>query len=305
MKRDPPTIPPERHALRQPGAIALVAARRRSRLGHLRHHLGTGGAYAALGLAVLCVLLPMLWIFLISIKEPVQALQMPPVWLFAPTWTNYASLFQQYPFPQYFLNSILVAFISTLVALALCTPAAHSIARFRTGGRNLLNFILLNRMLPPVALVIPLFILIQTVGLFDTYAALIIANLTFTIPFVIWTLLGFFESLSAEIEDAALVDGCNRVQLLRFIVLPMAAPGIMATGIISFVFCWNEFIFALLLSGNNARTLPIGVANFLTQYGVRYGELSAATVLVVLPAILLTFAVRRYLVHGLSLGGVG
>jgi len=226
------------------------------------------------------------------------------VWLFKPTWANYASLFQQYPFFKYFLNSTLVALISTVLALVLCTPAAHSMTRFHTGGRGLINFVLLNRTLPPVALVIPLFVLIQRFGLFDTYAALIIANLTFTLPFMIWTLLGFFESLPAEIEDAGLVDGCTRLQVLRYIVLPMAAPGIMATGIISFVFCWNEFIFALLLSGNNSRTLPIGVANFLTQYGIRYGELTAATVVIVLPAIVLTFAVRRHLVHGLSLGGV-
>jgi multiple sugar transport system permease protein len=260
--------------------------------------------YLILIIASIFVIFPMIWILTISLKDPMLTLQYPPVWFFSPTFDHYIALFVQYPFLKYFTNSTVVAIISTIIALIICFPGSYSIARHNTGGRKLTAFILLNRTLPPIAIIIPLFLILRTIRLFDTYFALIIANLTFTLPFTIWTLIGYFQAIPTEIEDAALVDGCSYPQLLRFIVIPMAAPGIIATGIIAFVFCWNEFIYALMLSGEKTRTLPIGVANFLTQYGVRYGELSAATILLVIPAIILTLAVRRYLVYGLSLGGI-
>ena len=161
-----------------------------------------------------------------------------------------------------------------------------------------------NRTLPSVAVLIPFFMLAQALRLGNTYPALIIAYLTFTLPFVIWMLTSFIASVPLEIEEAALIDGANHLQVLRYVTIPLVAPGVAATGILSFLYSWNEFIFALILTGNDTRTLPIAVANFLTQRGVEIGELSAATMTIIIPVIFLTFSVRGYLVRGLSFGGV-
>lgn len=146
--------------------------------------------------------------------------------------------------------------------------------------------------------------LMQAFKLIDTYLALIIAYLSFLLPFTIWMLIGYFDTVARDMEEAALVDGATQLQALRYVTFPLAAPGIAATAILSFLISWNEFLFALILTGNDTRTLPIAVANFLTHQGVAMGELSAATMVMIIPVMFLAFSIRNYLVRGLSLGAV-
>lgn len=277
----------------------------RSQLGlKFQRRLSIVIAYIILIIAVLFVVLPLLWIFLTSIKEPNLAYQIPPQWIFTPTLENYQALITDVPFPRFFLNSAIVASATTLLALGFGSFAAYSISRFRTGGDFFTGWIFNNRTMPAIAILIPIFLLSNGLGLFDTFPALIIPYLSFLLPFAIWMLIGFFEGVSREMEEAALVDGATRLQALRFVTMPIAAPGIAATGILCFLFSWNEFLLALILTGNNTRTLPVAVANFLTHRGVYIGGLSAATMVMIIPVMLLAFSIRGYLIRGLSLGAV-
>lgn len=261
-------------------------------------------AYFVLTIASLLVVLPLVWVLLTSLKEKSLVYQIPPAWVFKPTFENYLALFQKYPFPQYFLNSAIVAGATTLLGLIIGGMAAYSMARFGTGGNFLKGWVLNNRTMPPIVVLIPMFMLANRLGLINNLLALILAYLSFLLPFSIWMLISFFEAIPADMEEAALVDGASRLQSLFAIVIPLAAPGIAATGILSFLFSWNEFMFALILTGKDTRTLPIGVANFMTQRGVEMGELTAATMVMVIPVMLLAFSIRRYLVQGLSFGGI-
>ena len=261
-------------------------------------------AYTVLIIAMLAVFLPLFWVLLTSIKTPVLAYQLPPAWIFTPTLENYAKLVYDIPFPKYFLNSLIVAFTTTLLAILFGSFAAYSIARFRTGGDVFRGWVFNNRTMPAIAILIPIFLLANGLGLFDTYPALVVPYLSFLLPFSIWMLTGFFAGVSREMEEAAMVDGATRLQALRYITMPLAAPGIAATGILCFLFAWNEFLIALILTGNNTRTLPVEVANFLTHRGVDIGGLSAATMVMIIPVTLLAFSIRGYLVRGLSLGAV-
>src|SRR4030042_142408 len=238
-------------------------------------------AYSVLTLASLLVILPLIWVFLTSLKEKSLVYQIPPAWVFTPTFENYLALLQKYPFPQYFLNSAIVASATTVLGLVIGGMAAYSMTRFCTGGNFLKGWVLNNRTMPPIVVLIPMFMLASQFGLINKHISLILAYLSFLLPFSIWMLISFFEAIPTDMEEAALVDGASRLQSLFLIVIPLAAPGIAATGILSFLFSWNEFMFALILTGNNTRTLPIGVANFLTQRGVEMGELTAATMVMV------------------------
>jgi multiple sugar transport system permease protein len=269
-----------------------------------RSLLTTIVSYIVVVTATLIVILPLIWVVLTSLKTRVQAYSIPPVWVFTPTLENYAALMQQYPFARYFLNSAMVALSATLLALLVGLPAAYSFARFNTGGTFLRGWVLNNRTMPHIVILIPFFLLAQTLKLTNTYTILIIAYLTFSLPFVTWMLTSFLASVPREMEEAALIDGASQLQTLRYVTIPLAAPGIAATGILCFLYAWNEFIFALILTGGQTRTLPIAVANFLTQRGVEIGQLSAATTTIIIPVIILTFSIRGYLVRGLSFGGI-
>lgn len=261
-------------------------------------------AFSVIISASLLVILPLIWIFLTSIKTRQQAYQIPPVWFFTPSTENYLALFVKYPFPRYFLNSTIVSFSVTILVLVLGSLAAYSISRFNTGGNFLKLLVLNSYTMPPIAILIPFFLIIQKLNLFDTYPSLILASLSFLLPFAIWMLIGYFDSVPKDMEEAAQIDGASPLQSLFYITLPIAAPGIVSTGILTFLFTWNEFLFALILTGNKTRTLPVAIANFKTQYGIEMGELSAATMLMIIPVILLAFSIRGYLVKGLSLGAV-
>lgn len=270
----------------------------------LRKRFGLIISYTILIIASLVVLLPILWVARTSLANRLIAYKIPPVWFFTPTLDNYRLIFQQYPFQKYFLNSFVIAIVASLIALILGSLAAYSIARFKTGDPGLRLSMLSTQMLPAITLVIPIFLLTQMVHLWDSPFALILAYLSFNLPYTIWILIGFFQSIPVDLEEAAMIDGCSRTQTLWYVVIRLALPGLLAAGVFNFILNWNEFLFALILTGRNTRTLPVAVASLWTQQGVQIGAVSASTVLVVLPVIVLTWIIQKSLVRNLTFGSI-
>lgn len=260
--------------------------------------------HTVLIIASLTILLPFLWILRTSFAHRVIAYRIPPEWFFAPTLDNYYMIFQNHPFHLFFLNSLIVALISTAVCLVIGAPAAYSFARFRTGGNSVRVGILTTQMLPAITLVIPFFLIFNGVGLYNTISGLAISYITFNIPFVVWILIGFFESLPKELDESAMIDGCTRLGSFLRITIPISLPGMLSAGVFCFVLSWNEFLFALILTGKASKTLPVAVAALITQQGTEIGAVCAATILIVTPMILLYFCFRTFLIKGMIAGAV-
>lgn len=254
--------------------------------------------------ASLTVLLPILWVVRTSIANRLIAYKIPPVWIFTPTFDNFKTIFETYPFQDYFVNSLIVSSAGSLVALVIGSLAAYSIARFRTGEPTLRLSMLSTQMLPPIALVIPIFLIMNVIKLWDTMTGLILAYLSFNLPYTVWILVSFFQNIPIEIEEAAMIDGCSRIQSLFKIVIPVALPGLLSAGVYNFILNWNEFLFALILTGRNTRTLPVAISSLWTQQGVNIGAVSAATVITILPVIFLTFVIQKFLVRNLVFGSI-
>jgi multiple sugar transport system permease protein len=270
----------------------------------LRRNLSLYLTHAILIVASLSVLLPILWVLRTSLANRLIAYKIPPVWIFKPTLENYQLIFEKYPFQQYFLNSVVISAVASLVALVLGTVAAYSIARFRTGDPGLRLSMLSTQMLPPITLVIPIFLLARLVNLWDTRTGLTLAYLSFNLPYTVWILIGFFQSIPVDLEEAAMIDGCSRLQALWRVIIPVAAPGLLAAGIFNFILNWNEFLFALILTGRTTRTLPVAIASLWTQQGVQIGAVSAATMLVIIPVVALTLIIQKSLVRNLTFGAI-
>jgi multiple sugar transport system permease protein len=259
--------------------------------------------HAILILFSAAILLPLLWVLRVSLTDKVTAYRIPPEWT-PPRLDNYFEIFSAYPFATWFANSVIVAVASTAIALPLATAMAYAFARFNTGGHWLRLGVLASQMLPPVILVLPLFALFLGAGLLNTQAALIVAHLTINVPFLAWLLVAFFEGEAKQLEEAARVEGCTRFQAFVHIAVPVAAPGILAAGLLGFILSWNEFLLALILSGKQTNTLPVGLSTLETHRGVEIALLAAATLFAVVPVFLLLPFLRKYLIKGLSLGAL-
>jgi multiple sugar transport system permease protein len=269
-----------------------------------RRDIGLYLTHAILIIASLVVLLPILWVVRTSLANRLIAYKIPPVWIFTPTLENYRVIFEKYPFQQYFFNSLFISAVASMVALTLGSLAAYSIARFRTGDPILRLSMLSTQMLPPIALVIPKFLLARVFHLWDSRLGVILAYLSFNLPYTVWILIGFFLSIPVDLEEAAMIDGCSRLQALWRIIVPVALPGLLAAGVFNFILNWNEFLFALILTGRDTRTLPVAIASLWTQQGVQIGAVSAATVLVIVPVVLLTLIIQKSLVRNLTFGSI-
>lgn len=272
--------------------------------GKLFNRLIDNFTYLALTLCTLVFLLPILWIVRTSFTTKAIAYQIPPKWIITPTFENFAAIFNKYPFGQYFINSLGISLISTALSVFLGAMAAYWLARQTRGGDFIKISILGTQMLPPIVMVIPLFLLVKNLGILDSWIALIITYMTFNLPYVIWLLIGFFETIPKDLDEACEIDGCTKFQAFFKVVLPLTAPGIMASAVFGFLTAWNEFLFALVLTGTKSRTLPVAIANLETQQGVMIAELCAATVLIILPVIVLSFFIQKYLVSGMTFGSV-
>jgi len=256
---------------------------------------------------ILIVNIPIVWLIMTSFKMRPDIISDHPVWIFRPTLEHYIRVLARkevFPVDLYFSNSLIVTISTTLLAILITFPAAYSIARFNTGGRNLSFWILSIRMLPPVVFLIPIGMLFMSYHLLDTKFGLIIVYLTFNIPFATWTLKSFIEEIPREIEESALIDGAGRLGVIIRVTFPLCAPGLVAVSLICFIFSWNEFLYALVLTSLRAVTMTVGTARFLTGYAIWWGDISAAATVAMIPVIILGFLSQKYLVRGLTLGAI-
>jgi multiple sugar transport system permease protein len=262
----------------------------------------TAGYYA--GVVAICTpfVFVFLWMVMGAMKTQVQNTAYPPLWIFTPTLENFRKVFVANHFWTFIQNSVIVTGGATLVALALGLPAAHAIARYRQ--RGIAMGILVARMAPHLSYVVPFFILFQRLGWIDTYLCMILSHLVITLPIVVWIMIGAFEDVPLELEEAARIDGCSRWRVFTRISLPVCRTALATAVILSFIFSWNNFIFALILTGPERRTLPVAVFNFITSDEIDWGGLSAAATLITLPILLLILLVQRHIVRGLTAGGL-
>jgi multiple sugar transport system permease protein len=269
-----------------------------------RRNLGAA-RFLVIGLFVIFVLAPLYWVVITSIKPSSDYLTVPPVWFPAqPTIVHYSAALFSYRGLQGLLNSLIVASASTVLSAAMGTMMAYSLARFNTGGQHLAFWVLSQRFLPPVAIVLPLFLLFRSWGLYDTHFGLIVAYTFMTLPLSVWMMYAYFRQLPKSLEEAALVDGLSRWQAFRMVAVPLAAPGIAATAVFVFIAVWTEFFFALILTSRYAFTLPTVFRAFLGFQGAQYGEACALATTSLVPSIILGILVQRHLVRGLTLGAL-
>jgi multiple sugar transport system permease protein len=249
-------------------------------------------------------LLPVIWIFLTSFKSQREVFHYPPVFLPEQIDFRHYSAALGGTGGKALKDSLIVASANTFLSLLVGVPTAYSLSRFRVGGQHLAFWILSIRMFPPVASAIPLFLLFRNWQLLDTYWALIIAYLTFNVPFVVWFVKGFFDDLPRDLEEAALVDGASRWKAFTGIALRLALPGVVTSALLAFVFSWNEFLLALFLTRSNVRTLPVALSNLVGGHEILWGQIGGLTVIAILPVIVLALVLQRYVVRGLTFGAV-
>ena len=264
----------------------------------------TACIYIALVVVTLFFLLPLLWIVRCSLITKAQAYQIPPDFSVALTLENYKEVLFDNKFGRYYLNSAIVALVSTVLSVVFGAMSSYWLSRQQGNMTGAKLAILATQMIPPIVLVIPISSIIRSVGLNDTWMALVLAYLTFNLPYVIWMLMGFYDNVPKELDEAAAIDGASTFQTFFQIVFPLIAPGMMATAVYSFLTSWNEFVFALVLSGNSTRTIPVAIAALETQHGVKIAELCASTTLAILPIVILSSFIKKYPVNGLTFGSI-
>jgi len=265
--------------------------------------------YFLLTVALVIAIVPVYWMLSISLKTEVDQFAVPPRWIaFAPTFAHYYDAFFARSFGRYLVTSLTVATLSTICAVTLGTLAAYGLARFKLRAgldRRLSMWILSTRMFPPIVTAVPLFLMMRDLRLLNTITALVIVYTALNLPFVVWMMRGFFRELPKELEEAAMVDGDSRLGALRRVILPLVTPGLAATAVFCLIVSWNEFLLALVLTQTDASmTLPVGIAGRVTQYEIKWGVMSAAGVVAMIPILVFAMSVQKYLVRGLSLGAV-
>jgi len=254
-------------------------------------------------LIILILIGPIVYMVIMSLKKPLELFS--TLFVFTPTSSNYSDLFQRIQLGEYFINSFIIATCTTIVTLSVGSLAAYSFARYCFAGRKVLLFgILFLRMMPPIAAILPLFLIMKGWKLTDTYPGLIWLYVALQTPFVIWMLRGFFIAIPKELEEAAMVDGCTRFQALLKIIVPLSAPGLAATGIFSFTLTWNEFLIALIFTGWNTKTIPVAIPELIGEMGIYWGQICAAGTCTLIPVFIFCYFSQKNLVRGLTFGAV-
>jgi len=261
--------------------------------------------YLILLLGTLTALFPIYYTIATSFKFPKDCLAYPPIYVpVNGTFRNYEFAFWKYG-PHALTNSLLIAGGSALLVVLLGAPAAYALARFRIRGKeNVAFFILAQRMTPPVAAIIPFFLMFRTLHLIDTHLVLILVYTALNLPFFVWMMREFFSEIPIELEESAYVDGCSVLSTFVRIVLPVASVGLVALSLLCFIFAWNEFLFAFLLTRTVARTIPVEIAGLYTEAALQWWDMTALATITLLPVIILTLALQRYIIRGLALGAV-
>jgi ABC-type glycerol-3-phosphate transport system permease component len=258
-------------------------------------------------MVVLVLVFPFGWMLSTAFKPPEEVFTEKPRWIpHNPTTQNFYHILFNTAFPRYFGNSVLVAFITMVLSLIVTVFAGYALSRYQFRGKNAFSlWLLISQMFPPVLLIIPIFVLMLKLNLVNKYPSLIITYATFALPFSTWMLKAYFDTVPLELEEAAKVDGCNQIQALFRIILPLAAPGIVTVALFIFILAWQEYMFALTLTRTTEmRTLPVGISLFLGEYRVLWGSLMAGSVVVTAPVVVFFVYLQRYIVQGLTLGAV-
>ena len=256
-------------------------------------------------LIVVVTFIPVAWILLTGFKSEAEYLHSPPVWIPSnPSWDNYVEMWHDGG-AHVLTNSVIVTVGGSLLAMLGGIPAAYSLSRFRTGGQNLANWILSIKFLPPIAFAIPITVMFQVLGLIDTYLGLILVYGAFNLPFVVWTMKGFMDEIPRELDESAMIDGCSRLGALWQITLPLSAPGLVTTILMTSIFIWSEFLFALILSQTDLFTVPVRLSQYYSEaVGLRWGPQAALATVAILPMIAMAFIGQRYIIRALTFGAV-
>lgn len=261
--------------------------------------------YLLLAVVLIVFLTPIYIILSSSLKPTPIMFQKPPAMVFTPTLDHYFSLFDARPFGKFIMNSLMVALGSTAFSLFFGSLAAYAISRIRHKRMNDVAFWILSmRMFPPIAVVVPYYIIFKASGLLDTPLALIIIYSTANIPLTVWLMKGFFDEVPRALEEAAAIDGYGLLQIFWFVTLPLAAPGLAVSAVFCFIFSWNEFIFALMLTGSNAQTATVAVMSFWSSDAVQWGRIMAGSFIILIPGVIFVLTCQRWLVRGLTMGSV-
>jgi len=264
--------------------------------------------YLTTAIVLVVIAFPAYWLVTTAFKYEIDTIVSPPIILpLRGTLDNFRLVLAAPDIGRFFANSVGIALTSTGVAILLGSLAAYALAKSYLAfalRQTAMVWILVTRIFPPVTTAIPYFVIIRNLGLSDTHLALIITHVAYALPFVIWLMLGFFQDLPQEIEKAAIVDGCSLWQRFSQIVLPLALPGIAVTAIFTFIYSWNEFLYASMLTSINAKTLPVVISGYMSDKFLRWGEMSALASLMILPVMIFAALTQRYLVRGLTFGAV-
>jgi len=256
--------------------------------------------FCAIGVVVVTILGPLLWMILAALKDNVDIFNSSRIFSFAPTLKNFVTVFAEESFLDFIVNSLLVGAVSTVISLAVALPASYSISRFVM--RRSKTFVLVARIMPAVSLLVPWYFLFSRMGIVGSYTVLVITHMFVSVPLMIYILVGFFDGLPLELEESGQVDGLTPIGAFLRISVPLSMPGVATACILAFIFSWNNFLFALVLASNSTRTLPLSLYNFVRYASVDWGGLMAASVVITTPIIVIALFLQRYIVAGLAAG---
>ena len=254
---------------------------------------------------VIITLTPYLWLIITSVKTRLDAFAMPPKLFFEPTFNNYREAFLEKRFLEYLRNSIIVTGFSTFFAIIIGLPSAFAFSRFPVKGDKVLYYYLLGtRFTPIVVLCLPLYLIMARIGLLNSYAGIVIAHVTFNLPFVVWMMKGFFDVIPREIDEAARVDGCSWFYIFSRMNVPIAKSGLAATAVFCAVNSWNEFLMALILTGRNTATMTVAIPRLMTPQGTIWGQIAAVGTVITIPVLIFSIMVQKHMVKGMTMGAV-
>jgi multiple sugar transport system permease protein len=256
-------------------------------------------------LILFLMIFPLIWLIITSIKPRLIVFAWPPVWIFKPTLDNYIKVLQEGPFLESLVHSSIVAIGTSIFSIFFAIPGAYALGRLNFKGKQFISlWTLVVRMSPPVAFILALYMWLRALNLIDTYMGLIFVYQITTLPLSLWILRSFFQQIPVEIEEAAKIDGCSNLNMLFMVDLPLVVPGVITAAILSFIMAWNEFFFALILTGNDTRTLPVTIQSFVCSTGIEWGSLAAASIIVTAPVLIFAIMVRKGFIQGLTSGAI-
>jgi len=259
-------------------------------------------------LILLCLavfMFPIYWMIATSFKIQMDSFSTIPKWFFKITLNNYITVLFKRDFLIYILNSFKIGIMSTVCAIIFGCGIAYPFAKYNLPGtKDILTWILTLRIIPPIVSILPIYLLFAKSGLLDKFLAFVIMHMFMNLPLVTWLLYGFFKEIPNELEESGLVDGCNRLTAFFRIIFPIVGPGLVSSGLLAFIFSWNEFLFANILSGPNIKTAPIGLNEYSTPVSVLWGEISAAGTIIIIPVAIIIIAVQKHMIRGLTMGAV-